>query len=313
MTEYMLCQKKNAVVPLKFGCVYVISLYWFTFKLIIFNLTQFKSELLSASVTVRIFYKPYIATQSLTNRTSKTSKEKFPFKRKKPSPVPKQGAGYTAGGRELKARPFMILSEALGTTSKAALWEQSGLPEWSIKSPNSDAKVSLRSPVCFDQQLSFQVTQGSVAGLAAWLGCSTTCVSFKTSLEEDATICSSTVFRSKSDKSCTSCLISENNCKHRERNDDSNLGPRLRLTRWLKQKTIACWNALITPGREQRSRSRADKIISFYQQNFKKWNIKSPTLWLKSVLLPQYCSASALSPQSPPPLLSTAVPSMCSS
>lgn len=83
-----------------------------------------------------------------------------------------------------------------------------------------------------------------------------------------------------------------------------------------KHRTIAQWNL---PGREQWSRNRADKIISFYWQNspqkINQETIKSPILWLKSVLLQslseaQRCSVSE--PFTPPSLpLSPAVEHSC--
>lgn len=53
-----------------------------------------------ASVTIRIFYRPKIETQSRTNGASKTSIENLPVQEEESlsqPPVRKQGAGYTAG------------------------------------------------------------------------------------------------------------------------------------------------------------------------------------------------------------------------
>lgn len=55
------------------------------------------------SVTIRISNRLNIETRNRTNGTSKTSMENLPFQEERTlsqPPVPKQGAGYTAGGPE---------------------------------------------------------------------------------------------------------------------------------------------------------------------------------------------------------------------
>lgn len=128
---------------------------------------------------MRIFYKPYIETQSLTNGTSKTGKENLPFKRTKPyvsllyldrELVTQQGA------QELKARPPMILSEVLGTTSKAAPREQ--------RSTGIIVKVTEHRRKCFPMlacllqpATEFSSHSAALVGLAAQLGYNMTRVS----------------------------------------------------------------------------------------------------------------------------------------